>query len=298
VRYFIRRTIIVFVLLLLFMLSACKGNNVQNEGASATSTITGEIGTYPVDDEGRVTLEPSKEELIDPRVADSDMSLQNQEAYPSISGGEDITYPGANDDGLNPYPGSEVENSLSYPEPVSDLTENSPSLPPLDQATPTPTSTLASLITVEPTSTTIPEATASPVPTLVPTETSTPTPSATPTATMLPLVIDRSLKASDPKLLKLASGNVQLIEFFSFWDATSKALAPMMNQLKSEFGKSTNFYFLDIDDPATQVFKKQLGYRLQPHLFILDAKGNILNDWVGFVDESELRDELKKALHR
>ncbi len=284
------------LVLLLFMLNACKSKDGQNEKSANGTPV--EAGAYPTILAESITLEPSTEELIDPSFAGGNTGVENQEvdAYPAVSSGEDFTYPGIVDEGLYPYPASDTEGSSTYPEPVNDPTETSQTLPAQDQTTPTPTPTptQANLTTIEPTSTVTPAVVA----TLTPSPSPTPSPTASPTATSLPLFVDRSLKASDPKTLKLASGKVQLIEFFAFWDATSKALAPILNQLRTEFGHKANFFFLDIDDPATQNIKKQLGYQLQPHLFLVDAKGNIIEDWTGFIDEAEVRDEISKALQR
>lgn len=104
------------------------------------------------------------------------------------------------------------------------------------------------------------------------------------------------LVATDPATVQLASGKVQLVEFFAFWDGTSKALAPVINELKNAFGDRMNFVFLDIDDPANQKFKDQLGYKLQPHFFLLDKQGNILRDWQGYVDIVDLRSTFEGAL--
>jgi hypothetical protein len=62
--------------------------------------------------------------------------------------------------------------------------------------------------------------------------------------------------------------------------------------LEAEYGSQVNFIYLDIDDRNTEPFKQELGYRYQPHLFLVDADGNILQQWVGRVSG----DELERAL--
>jgi len=281
--------------LLIFALSACKGKNTQKEVNANNIAATSEAGAYPLTTAEGILLEPSDEELIYPGLEGESISAESQdlESYPSISDDNDSAYPDVSEE-LNPYPGSDTDGNLSYPDPAINETDDPETLPGQEQASATPTLTLEPLLTTEPSPTATPGVTATPTPTMTP----TPSPTAVPTATSLPLIVDRSLEASNPKLLKLASGKVQLIEFFAFWDATSKAMAPLMNQLNTEYGKNVYFHFLDIDDPATQNLKKQLGYRRQPHLFLIDAKGNILKEWTGFVDEAELRDELTRALQR
>jgi hypothetical protein len=65
--------------------------------------------------------------------------------------------------------------------------------------------------------------------------------------------------------------------------------------LEAEWGGQVDFAYLDIDDPATDPFKRQLGYRVQPHMFLLDGSGQILQQWVGFVDEATLDEALAAA---
>lgn len=52
-----------------------------------------------------------------------------------------------------------------------------------------------------------------------------------------------------------------------------------MHGLESEYSDRVKFTYLDIDDPATVVFKRELGFHVQPHFFLLDGEGNILKQW-------------------
>jgi hypothetical protein len=62
--------------------------------------------------------------------------------------------------------------------------------------------------------------------------------------------------------------------------------------LEQQWSDRVDFVYLDIDDPRTDAFKRQLGYRYQPHLFLLDAQGAIVQQWVGFVDGATLEQAL------
>lgn len=61
-----------------------------------------------------------------------------------------------------------------------------------------------------------------------------------------------------------------------------------MHGLESDYYSRINFVYLDIDDSANDAFKKQLDYRYQPHLFLLDGNGNVIEQWVGPVTKDEL----------
>lgn len=69
-----------------------------------------------------------------------------------------------------------------------------------------------------------------------------------------------------------------------------------MHGLEAEYSDRIRFAYLDIDDPANDTFKQQLGYRYQPNLFLLDAEGSILNVWIGPVTREELETAFQQAL--
>ena len=68
-----------------------------------------------------------------------------------------------------------------------------------------------------------------------------------------------------------------------------------MHGLEAEWGGEVDFVYLDIDDPATEPFKRQLGYRVQPHMFLLNGDGLVLQQWLGFVDAATLEAALEQA---
>ena len=61
-----------------------------------------------------------------------------------------------------------------------------------------------------------------------------------------------------------------------------------MHGLENTWGDRINFVYLDIDDSRSEPFKRQLGYRVQPHMFLLDEQGTIVQQWLGYVDAETL----------
>ena len=61
-----------------------------------------------------------------------------------------------------------------------------------------------------------------------------------------------------------------------------------MHGLENTWGDQINFVYLDIDDPRTEPFKRQLGYRVQPHMFLLDEQGTVVQQWLGYVEGETL----------
>jgi thiol-disulfide isomerase/thioredoxin len=108
--------------------------------------------------------------------------------------------------------------------------------------------------------------------------------------------ISSELEATDPATVKLASGQVQFIEFFAFWSGTCQAMAPLVHGLEEQYGSQVRFIYLDIDDPANKPFKKELSYRYQPHFFLIDGEGNIIDQWVGYVSVGDFVGSFEYAL--
>ena len=74
-------------------------------------------------------------------------------------------------------------------------------------------------------------------------------------------------------------------------------MAPVVHGLESEYYGKVNFAFLDADDPANEEFKRALGYRSQPHFFLLDENGEIIQQWVGSVSAEGFRAAFDEALN-
>lgn len=62
-----------------------------------------------------------------------------------------------------------------------------------------------------------------------------------------------------------------------------------MHGLEREWYREVDFVYLDIDDSRTHEFKQMFNYQYQPHFILLDGNGNMVQQWVGFVPENELR---------
>lgn len=69
-----------------------------------------------------------------------------------------------------------------------------------------------------------------------------------------------------------------------------------MHGLEAEYFDMVNFVYLDIDDPASDPFKLALGYRYQPHIFLVDEDGNLLQQWVGPVTREDLAAAINAAV--
>jgi hypothetical protein len=64
--------------------------------------------------------------------------------------------------------------------------------------------------------------------------------------------------------------------------------------LEAKYAGKVRFVYLNIDDPATTSFKRELGYRVQPNLFLLDGTGQIVQQWLGRVTAQDLEPALQQ----
>ena len=69
-------------------------------------------------------------------------------------------------------------------------------------------------------------------------------------------------------------------------------MAPIVHGLEPEYAGNINFVYLDIDDPANADLLSFLGYRYQPHFFLVDGAGSVLQQWLGPVSADDLRSAL------
>lgn len=136
-----------------------------------------------------------------------------------------------------------------------------------------------------------------------PSETAFPVPSDTPviatqmqTAIPAPAWVNSGLRASDLSQVKLISGKVQLFFFFAFWDGASLAMAPLVQAVEGNFRDQVNFIYVDIDSPQARYFKDTLGYKSQPHFFLVDPQGVVIREWKGYVRIEDLITAIQSAL--
>lgn len=73
-------------------------------------------------------------------------------------------------------------------------------------------------------------------------------------------------------------------------------MKPVVHGLEQQYGERIRFVYLDIDDPATNEFKRALGYVVQPHFFLLDGNGEIVEQWLGMVTPEEFLTAFEQVL--
>ena len=188
-----------------------------------------------------------------------------------------------NENEIDPYPGpGEATTNQNNATPT--LT-HTPDLQNTPQTTGTPQGSITPDLQNTLQTTTTPQGSVTPIPTNtnIPIE--------------LPAWIASEIEASDPASVELSSGSYQFIEFFAYWCGTCLALAPEIHTLQTHYGEEVNFIYLDIDDPANDIFKQQLHYQHQPQFYLLDREGNVVRQWLGTVTFEELVSAFESILN-
>jgi hypothetical protein len=71
-------------------------------------------------------------------------------------------------------------------------------------------------------------------------------------------------------------------------------MAPMVHGLEAQYSGKIKFSYLDAGDPDTDSFQRALGFNYQPEFYLLDAEGNVLKKFIGFVSEEDFKAEFAK----
>lgn len=70
----------------------------------------------------------------------------------------------------------------------------------------------------------------------------------------------------------------------------------MVHRLEAKYKDKIIFTYLDVDDPNTETLKAALGFRLRPHFVLLNAKGGVMDQWIGTLPESDFVAAFEKIL--
>lgn len=66
-------------------------------------------------------------------------------------------------------------------------------------------------------------------------------------------------------------------------------MKPIVGGLKNIYPDQIDFVELNIDDPATDEAKQKYGYRYQPHFFLVDENGEVVQEWIGSVSQGDFQ---------
>ena len=73
-------------------------------------------------------------------------------------------------------------------------------------------------------------------------------------------------------------------------------MAPVVHGLEAEYYGKINFAFLDANDPATEYYQREFGFRVQPEFYLVDGQGKVVQKWFGYVDAEDFRAAFQQVI--
>ena len=73
---------------------------------------------------------------------------------------------------------------------------------------------------------------------------------------------------------------------------------PIVHGLEKQFRGRVDFLYLHVAEPRTSDAKARLGFKSTPHIVLLRADGTKVREFIGGVEENELRGALDELASR
>jgi hypothetical protein len=73
-------------------------------------------------------------------------------------------------------------------------------------------------------------------------------------------------------------------------------MRPIVHGLEAKYAAKIDFIYLDIDDPATEPIRRNLGFRYQPEFYLVDDRGNVIHRWLGYAEAPSFEVGFAKVL--
>lgn len=94
---------------------------------------------------------------------------------------------------------------------------------------------------------------------------------------------------ADPESVTLDSGGPLLVGFYTPECLTCQEMQPTIETLEGEFIGEITFILLDSASHDTEKLRRTLGFRTEPHFFLIDQNGSVVSEWTGFVPEQDFQ---------
>jgi thiol-disulfide isomerase/thioredoxin len=73
-------------------------------------------------------------------------------------------------------------------------------------------------------------------------------------------------------------------------------MKPIVHGLEGEYGQDIEFVYIDIDNPESAAAKAKYGFRVQPHFLLVDANGEVVEQWFGYTEPIVFEDAFGEIL--
>lgn len=128
-----------------------------------------------------------------------------------------------------------------------------------------------------------------------------PTPSAETTqspSARLPQVVGKEGGLYPPQDISLvtSTGKPQLLNSYADWCTTCQHNKSIVDAIRKQFADQIDVIDLNIDVPETKAVRDEFNITDRSQYILIDAKGNIIQKWIGFLDEANVPQAIQDYL--
>jgi thiol-disulfide isomerase/thioredoxin len=87
----------------------------------------------------------------------------------------------------------------------------------------------------------------------------------------------------------------QVLDFYADWCGPCKQMAPIIEEAKRKYGDKVEFVTVNADDPSNRPLMDKYQVKSLPNLCFLDAKGNLVEQLIGFEGEAPILSALERV---
>ncbi len=96
--------------------------------------------------------------------------------------------------------------------------------------------------------------------------------------------------------LVTSTGKPQLLNSYADWCTTCQHNKPIVNAIREQFADKVDVIDLNIDVAETQAVRDQFNITDRSQYIFIDAKGNVIQKWYGFLDEANVPQAIQDYL--
>lgn len=114
----------------------------------------------------------------------------------------------------------------------------------------------------------------------------------------LPQIVGKEDSLYPPQDLALvtSTGRPQLLNSYADWCTTCQHNRPLVEAIAKQFEGKVDLISLNIDVPETQAVRDRFNITDRSQYVFVDAKGNIIQRWYGFLDNTNLAQTIQDYL--
>ncbi len=115
-----------------------------------------------------------------------------------------------------------------------------------------------------------------------------------------PRVIEFSIAArirpgAEAEVVQPIASRPQVLDFYADWCGPCKQMEPIIAEAKRKYGDRVEFVTVNADDPANRSLMERYQVKSIPNLCFLDAKGNLVEQLIGFEGKGPILSALERT---